>query len=91
MQIKFSHGQFGVYEDDEDGRQSLVATFRTLAAAQEPFPQANLEPGAMTAAPAKQGLSIQAKWLIGSGIAGGVLLLLVLAVLISYLTNPIDY
>ncbi len=89
MQIKFVHGQFRVYDIDPDGRESLVTTFGTLAAAREAFPQADPDADAMIAVPVRQGLSKQDKWLIGCGIALGVLLLLVLAIVISYLST--DY
>jgi hypothetical protein len=45
----------------------------------------------MTAAPVKPTLSTQAKWLLGCGIAFAVLLVLVVAIVVSYLTNPVDY
>lgn len=54
-------------------------------------PQPSPEVDAMTAAPVKPTLSTQAKWLLGCGIAFAVLLVLVVAIVVSYLTNPVDY
>ena len=51
MRIEFSRGQYGVYQPGNNGREVLVATFGTLAAAQEAFPDARLEASAITADP----------------------------------------
>src|SRR5260370_39763128 len=51
MRIEFSRGQYGVYQPGNNGREVLVATFGTLAAAQEAFPDARPEATAITADP----------------------------------------
>jgi hypothetical protein len=78
MRITLTHGQFCVYQLDEDGRQSLMATFGSLAAAQEAFPQADAEDHVIMADPTVTGRSTKAKWLMGLMIAAVIVLVLLL-------------
>jgi hypothetical protein len=71
--IKFTHGQFGVYQHDADGRQSILATFSTLAAAQEAYPGATPDPNMTSAAAASQNVPSTRKAVVAAWIAGATL------------------